>query len=144
MELFNSATTHDLCYSWLESVRKVCFAATSEIITLPGHLRVQFDKVYECEPVAGLGGSSGYACCRREFKMLLSLSACPQCNPRAETCVWRWTVFLSAVANAELQQNFPATAQPVMQFLAVETGAKDGTVPPADDARALLDGAPAA
>ena len=89
-------------------------------------------------------GWFGNACCRREFKMLLSLSACPQCNPRAETCVWRWTVFLSAVANAELQQNFPATAQPVMQFLAVETGAKDGTVPPADDARALLDGAPAA
>jgi hypothetical protein len=28
---------------------------TSEIITLPGHLRVLFDKVYEGEPVAGTG-----------------------------------------------------------------------------------------
>ena len=28
---------------------------TSEIVTLPGHLRVLFDKVYEGEPVAGTG-----------------------------------------------------------------------------------------
>ena len=48
------------------------------------------------------------------------------------------------VANAELRQNLAATAWQVMQFLALVTGAKDGAVTPADAARALLDGAPAA
>jgi len=34
---------------------KVSFTVATEIITLPGHLRVLFDKVYEGEPVAGTG-----------------------------------------------------------------------------------------
>jgi hypothetical protein len=33
--------------------QKVCFTVATEIITLPGHLRVLFDKVYEGEPVSG-------------------------------------------------------------------------------------------
>jgi len=52
---FSSATICYLCYSWIVNVWKVCFTVTSEIITLPGHLRVLFDKVYEGEPVAGTG-----------------------------------------------------------------------------------------
>jgi hypothetical protein len=32
---------------------KVCFTVPTEIITLPGHLRVLFDKIYEGEPVSG-------------------------------------------------------------------------------------------
>jgi hypothetical protein len=33
--------------------QKVCFTVATEIITLPGHLRVLFDKIYEGEPVSG-------------------------------------------------------------------------------------------
>jgi hypothetical protein len=34
---------------------KVCSIVATEIITLPGHLRVLFDKIYEGEPVSGTG-----------------------------------------------------------------------------------------
>ena len=33
--------------------QKVCFTVATEIVTLPGHLRVLFDKIYEGEPVSG-------------------------------------------------------------------------------------------